>query len=311
MRKREESRVNVIEQHEIAEAGHRILNPFTDEKLMLLGDVCRLRHGQRQLDLACGKGEMLGRWAQRFGISGLGVDVSDVFLDAARQRRDELGVADRLEFVKVDAGEYATEPESFDVVSCIGASWIGGDLAGTLELMRRPMRPGGLLLVGEPFWHEPPPEEAFVALECGPDDFTSLSGTLDQFEAAGLELVEMILADRDSWDRYVAAQWWTIDQWLEFIPTTHGLTRCAACWSHGGGRTSSTAAATSAGGCSSFADEGSSSRRQPASPMRPCTTPHGTMTSHCAGCSRSCSVPASACFASRLSGSCGGSASTK
>ena len=59
---REEWRVNIIEQHEISEAEHRIINPFTDDKLLLLGDVCRLRHGQRQLDLACGKGEMLARW---------------------------------------------------------------------------------------------------------------------------------------------------------------------------------------------------------------------------------------------------------
>ena len=77
--------MDVIEQHEIAEADHRILNPFTDEKLTLLGEVCRLRRGQRQLDLACGKGEMLARWAQRFGISGVGVDISGVFLDAARR----------------------------------------------------------------------------------------------------------------------------------------------------------------------------------------------------------------------------------
>ncbi len=206
--------MNVIEQHEIAEASHLILNPFTDEKLMLLGEVCRLRPGHRQLDLACGKGEMLARWAQRFGISGVGVDISGVFLDAARRRADELGVADRLTFVEADAGRYDTEPGSFEVVSCIGATWIGGGLAGTVKLMRRSLRPDGLLLVGEPFWHEPPPEQAFAALECGPGDFTSLGGTLDRFNADGLELVEMVLADGDSWDRYVAAQWWTIDQWV-------------------------------------------------------------------------------------------------
>lgn len=37
--------------HEIAETNHRILNPFTDEKLMTLGAVCRLQPGQRLLDL--------------------------------------------------------------------------------------------------------------------------------------------------------------------------------------------------------------------------------------------------------------------
>ena len=206
--------MDVIEQHEIAEAEHRILNPFTDQKLMLLGEVCRLGRPQRQLDLACGKGEMLARWAQRFGISGVGVDISGVFVDAARRRADELGAGDRLEFVEADAARYEAEPGSFDVVSCIGATWIGGGLVGTLELMRRPLRAGGLLLVGEPFWHEPPPEEALAALECAPEEFASLGGTLDRFDAAGLELIEMVLADGDSWDRYVGAQWCTNDQWI-------------------------------------------------------------------------------------------------
>lgn len=44
-----------LRHHEIAEAGHRILNPFTDEKLMLLGQVCRVGEGTRVLDLACGR----------------------------------------------------------------------------------------------------------------------------------------------------------------------------------------------------------------------------------------------------------------
>jgi hypothetical protein len=29
-----------------------------------------------------------------------------------------------------------------------------------------------------------------------------------------MELVEMVLANGDSWDRYAAAQWWTVNQWL-------------------------------------------------------------------------------------------------
>ena len=46
--------------HEIAEAYHRILNPFSEDQLMLLGDICSLQPDDRQLDLACGKGEMFG-----------------------------------------------------------------------------------------------------------------------------------------------------------------------------------------------------------------------------------------------------------
>src|SRR3954451_5771503 len=92
--------------HEIAEANHRILNPFTDEKLMLLGEICRLEAGQRHLDLACGKGEMICHWAERFGTQGVGVDLSKVFLAAARARAAELGVAGLVRFEQGDAGTY-------------------------------------------------------------------------------------------------------------------------------------------------------------------------------------------------------------
>ncbi len=207
--------MDVLGLHEIAEANHRILNPFTAEKLDLLGEICRLETGMLHLDLACGKGEMLCQWAARYGTRGLGVDISEVFLPAARARAEALGVTDQVTFELADAGRYAAEPASYDVVSCLGATWIGGGLAGTLRLMQRPLKPGGLVLVGEPYWRAEPPADAYTATGTARDDFTSLTGTLDRFESAGLSLVEMVLADEDSWDRYAAAQWWTLAEWLD------------------------------------------------------------------------------------------------
>jgi SAM-dependent methyltransferase len=204
--------------HEIAEARHRILNPFTDEKLDLLGAICGPGLGQRHLDLACGKGELLCRWARDFGTIGVGVDVSTVFLDAARARAVELGVAERVAFHEHDAGSFPAEEGAFDTVSCIGATWIGGGLVGTLALLRAPLRPDGLVLVGEPYWIDPPPPAAFDSLLIGADELASLVGTLERIEHAGFELVEMVLADGDSWDRYVARQWWTVDAWLRKHP---------------------------------------------------------------------------------------------
>lgn len=197
--------------HEIAETNHRILNPFTEDKLMLLGEICRLKSGMRQLDLCCGKGEMLCQWSRRWGIEGIGVDISTVFLDAAKARALEMEVTQRVSFVQGDAAQYVAEAQGFDVVSCIGATWIGGGIVGTLELMKPALKPGGLLLVGEPYWIEPPPE---AAVQVRNEDFASLPGTLDRIEAAGCELVEMVLANPDSWDRYEAGQWWTIREWL-------------------------------------------------------------------------------------------------
>ncbi|MFB9412724.1 SAM-dependent methyltransferase [Dactylosporangium matsuzakiense] len=230
--------MDVLSMHEIAEAGHRILNPFTEDKLMLLGEVCRLHPGQRLLDLASGKGELLCRWADAFGIEGLGVDISTVFVPAARARAVELGVADRVTFALGDAAQAvpppggagdATRPPAaetggagprweYDVVSCIGATWIGGGLAGTVALMRRAVREDGLLLLGEPYWADDTPDGAYAALDCPRDVFATLGGTLERLESAGLELLEMVLADGDSWDRYVASQWWTVSDWLRAHP---------------------------------------------------------------------------------------------
>jgi len=210
--------IMLLRLHELAEANHRILNPFSDDKVRLLGEICRLQQAWRMLDLACGKGEMLCQWAARHGIEGLGVDLSDVFLRAARSRAAELGVEGRVQFVHADASTYAAPAPAYDVVSCIGATWIGGGVAGTVALLRPALRDDGLILIGEPFWLTEPPPEAFRALQVSPGDFVSLAGTVERLSDAGVELVEMVLADQDDWDRYVAAQWWTLNRWLRDNP---------------------------------------------------------------------------------------------
>ncbi len=204
--------------HEIAESDHRILNPFTDAHLMELASVSRVGPGTRVLDLACGKGEMLVRWAQEHGSSGVGVDISETFVAAARLRADELGLAKRVVIELGDARDCHPEPQAFDVGACIGATWIGDGVPGTIELLRPAVAPDGLFLIGEPYWREPPPPEARRALGEDDHDFDDLASLLQRFESAGTELVEMVLADPHSWDRYVASQWWTLRLWLDDHP---------------------------------------------------------------------------------------------
>ncbi len=204
--------------HEIAEARHRILNPLVEPQLRLLGEIARVGPGTRVLDLACGKAELLCRWAEWFGSTGVGVDISTVFCAGARARAAELGVADRIEIVEGDAAAYRPEPGGFDIAGCIGATWIGGGLAGTVELLRPALRPGGLLLIGEPFWNETPPDECVDAHGFPWDLFATLEGTFDRLDYAGLELVEMVVATAASWDRYEASQWMTITDWLAAHP---------------------------------------------------------------------------------------------
>ncbi|GID26627.1 SAM-dependent methyltransferase [Paractinoplanes brasiliensis] len=203
----------------VRERHHRIHNPIDEVKLAVLGRALQLRPGTTMLDLACGSGEMLCTWARDHGISGTGVDISTVFVEQARTRAVELGVAGSVTFVHDDAaGFVAAEP--VDVTACIGATWIGNGLPGTIELLERSLRPGGLMLIGEPYWREEPPDEAAVHGSgiANKNDYSDLPGLVESYGKLGWDLVEMVLADRDSWDRYVAAQWLTVRTWLDENP---------------------------------------------------------------------------------------------
>jgi SAM-dependent methyltransferase len=208
----------------IRESGSRILDPLDDSKLAALGRALRLPSGTRVLDLACGKGEMLCTWARDLGFEGVGVDVSTDFVAAAVARARMLGVADRVVFRHGDAAGFVAE-QPVDVAACLGATWIGGAgwrdaVGGTLALLERSLRPGGVLLLGEPFWRGlPETEEAVRACYAQTrEDFAELPALLDRFDGLGYDLVEVVLADEGSWDRYAAAQWLSVRRWLAAHP---------------------------------------------------------------------------------------------
>lgn len=205
--------------YEIAESGHRIQNPFSEAKLMLLGEVCRLTEGMRLLDLACGKGELLARWANAYGILGVGIDISEVFTEAAKERAYMLDVSDQLNFIEDDAADYPQSHHQFDMVTCLGASFLGGGLIGTLELMQTALKPRkGKLVIGEPYWHLTPPDEVLKGMGAEPEMYTTLSGLLNRFESLGAELVEMVVSSPDDWDRYRGQQWASVVAFLEDNP---------------------------------------------------------------------------------------------
>lgn len=203
----------------IRESSHRIINPLTPEKLATLGAAIGLRPGQTLLDLCCGKGEMLATWARDHGITGVGVDISTVFLAAARERAAELGVADRVSFLHGDASKHVAQ-EPVDLAACIGATWIGDGLTGTVELLSRSMKPGATMLIGEPYWQaEPPSEQAARACHAqSRDSFKLLPDLLAHIHSLGHDVVEMVLADGDSWDRYAAPHWRNIRLFLDEHP---------------------------------------------------------------------------------------------
>ena len=205
--------------YNITESAHRIHNPFTPEKFVALGAALRLEPRTRVLDLGSGSGEMLCTWARDYGIIGTGVDMSQLFSEQAKSRAEELGVTDQVKFIHDDAAGYVAD-EKVDVAACVGATWIGGGIAGTIKLLEKSLCSGGIILIGEPYWRQLPPNEE-IAKECfagSISDFLTLSELLASFSELDYDVVEMVLANQDGWDRYEAAKWLTMRRWLEANP---------------------------------------------------------------------------------------------
>lgn len=205
--------------HTIRESSHRIINPLSPDKLRTLGDVLFFEEGATMLDLACGKGELLSSWARRHGIWGTGVDISSVFITAARNRAENLGVMNRVEFIHGDASNYVS-PKPVDIAACLGATWIANGVTGTIDLLQKSLKPGGIMLIGHPYWRRSPDSaDVLAACEAETEDtWRSLPGLIESMQDHGYDLIEMMLADQDSWDRYVAAQWRNIREFIDAHP---------------------------------------------------------------------------------------------
>ncbi|SEL85843.1 Methyltransferase domain-containing protein [Kosakonia sacchari] len=203
----------------ISESEHRIHNPFTPEKYATLGRVLRMKPGARILDLGSGSGEMLCTWSRDYGITGVGIDMSPLFTAQAKLRAEALGVAAHVHFIHNDASGYIAD-EKCDVAACVGATWIAGGVGGTIALLAKSLKPGGIILIGEPYWRQLPATDE-EAKACGASalaDFLTLPQLVASFGERGYDVVEMVLADQEGWDRYEAAKWLTLRRWLAENP---------------------------------------------------------------------------------------------
>jgi SAM-dependent methyltransferase len=194
--------------HAIAEHDHDIQNPTSPAKIRQMGEWIGLGPESRVLDVASGKGAPALVLASSYACRVTCVERYEGFVAAARARVAEAGLGELIEVVESDAREFPLEAEGWDAALCLGATFVWDDLEGTLSALVPAVRPGGHVVVGEPYWRRNP--------SVGTDTmgYVSLSETASRVERRGLTLIGLISSSTDDWDRYESLHWRAVEDWL-------------------------------------------------------------------------------------------------
>jgi cyclopropane-fatty-acyl-phospholipid synthase len=167
-----------------------------NKKLTYICRKLRLRPGERLLDIGCGWGGLIRHAVRNYGVSALGITLSQEQLKWAEARIREDGLTDRctvrlLDYRDLDGGE------SFDKVVSIGmVEHVGEEkLPEYFRQAFRLLRPGGLFLnsgIARGANRRDDTQPAFTDLYIFPDgELVTISKLLGHAESAGFEVQEV------------------------------------------------------------------------------------------------------------------------
>jgi SAM-dependent methyltransferase len=205
-----------LELKDISERHLELVNPTTPEKVLTAGRVAGMTEGGRVIDFGSGYAEALMLWSKAFGISGLGIDIRPAACERARNKVEAQGLGGKIEIVCGKAAEYRFDPHSYDVASCLGATfiWEGGFQEALYE-MQRALAPGGRLIVGEAYWLRSAVPPVYAQRETS---IRTEGELLDMARAEELELTYVLHSSRDEWDHYESENWRGLCDWLDENP---------------------------------------------------------------------------------------------
>ncbi|XEC29882.1 methyltransferase domain-containing protein [Streptomyces fradiae] len=177
------------------------------------------------LDIGCGWGELLLRvLAAVPGAKGLGIDINGADLALGRQLAVERRLSERVEYVE-ESGHGTTRGPA-DTVLCLGSGQALCDPDGPYDLvtilreLRRLVRPGGRVLLGEGFWQRIPTDAELARLWPGArvEDHTTLDVLVDLAIEAGFRPAWIETASPEEWEAFESGYRQATELWLAAHP---------------------------------------------------------------------------------------------
>ena len=211
--------MDIWKYYDITHKKHVILNPMSRVKFNGLLSLLDLKPNCKVLDIACGKGELLIRLAELFNISGIGVDISPYFIKDCEDRKNKRISNSDIKFLEMDGAEYKPEKdELFDLTICIGASFVYKGFLETIDALKKMTKPGGMIIIGEPYWSKEPDDEYLKISGLKKEEFNSHYKNIDTGEKEGLNCIYTLVSNHDDWDHYETLQWWSAYEHISHYP---------------------------------------------------------------------------------------------
>lgn len=198
--------------------------PLSEERAVRMIERIAAASPATVLDIGSGWGELLMRVLEAApDASGVGIDINAEDLARGRLLAEEKGLADRVEFVEESA--LGTTRGPVDAILCLGSSQAlcDPDLydpAVALRELRRLVRPGGRVVLGEGFWERTPTDEELAGMWPGarPDDHLLLGPLVDLAIEAGFRPAWIETASREEWEEFESGYRYDTEVWLAANP---------------------------------------------------------------------------------------------
>jgi SAM-dependent methyltransferase len=135
------------------------------------------------------------------------VDLSPFVIRYLREAASRRVPAAQIESLVLDGAAYEAQPASFDLAVCLGASWTFGGHRQTLRTLAAAVKPGGKVLIGDPFWKHEPDPEYLVSEKVRRDEFDTHAANVEAGVDEGLVPWLALVSSDDERDRYESLQW--------------------------------------------------------------------------------------------------------
>ncbi|MEM8544162.1 MAG: class I SAM-dependent methyltransferase [Cyanobacteria bacterium P01_H01_bin.119] len=176
--------------------------PLSTEKASRLIEQLHLgEYRNRVLDIGCGEGEFLIRVAERYNVTGIGIDHNLDLTVRAEQKAQERGLSENLSFICQDAQSFAWETHKANLIICIGSEFILGGYRQALRLFSHHLTSSEAVLLGTVYWKQDPVPE-YLDLMGGENPHFDYLTTVDIAIKEGFIPLYLCRSNQDEWDDF-------------------------------------------------------------------------------------------------------------